>query len=111
MGVRTRGSCGELFKVLKILPVTSQYIFSLALFVVNNKSLYMENSQLHYMKTGNNPNLFQPSSYLTILRKYHIVLASRYKTSFPLKQRIYHVLLRNLEHFLIISYNWINFMS
>ena len=42
MGARTRHSCRELFNILKILPLTSQYIFSLALFVVNNKSLFIE---------------------------------------------------------------------
>jgi len=35
MGVRTRDSCGEVFRVVKLLPLTSQYIFSLALCVVN----------------------------------------------------------------------------
>jgi len=42
MGDRTRESCTELFNILKTLPLTSQNIFSLALFVVNNKSLFME---------------------------------------------------------------------
>jgi hypothetical protein len=48
-----------------LLPLTSQYIFSLALFVVNNKSSCMENSQLHNVKTRKNSNLFQPSSHIT----------------------------------------------
>jgi hypothetical protein len=52
-----------------LLPLTSQYIFSLALFVVNNKSLCMENSQLHNVKTRKDSNLFRPSSHLTIYQK------------------------------------------
>ena len=33
---RTRDSCGELFKKLEILPLCSQYIFSLSIFVIKN---------------------------------------------------------------------------
>jgi hypothetical protein len=69
MGARTRDSCRELFKILQILPLTSQYIFSLALFVVNKKSLCMENSQLHNIKTGNNSILFHLSSHLMIYQQ------------------------------------------
>ena len=69
MGVRTRDSCGELFKIVRLLPLTSQYIFTLALFVVNKKSLFMEYSQLHNIKTRNNASLFQSSSHLTVYQK------------------------------------------
>jgi hypothetical protein len=54
MGTRPSDSCRELFKVLKILPLTSQCIFSLALFVANNRSLFKENSEAHNIKTRNN---------------------------------------------------------
>jgi hypothetical protein len=37
VGIRDRDSCREHFKKLKILLLKSQYILSLALFVVNNK--------------------------------------------------------------------------
>jgi hypothetical protein len=40
-GVRARDSCGEVFKVVKLLPLTSQYIFSLALCVVNKKKKFI----------------------------------------------------------------------
>jgi hypothetical protein len=36
-GQGNRTSCRELFKKLEILPLKSQYIFSILLFVVNNK--------------------------------------------------------------------------
>jgi IS1 family transposase len=54
MGARTRDCCRELYKILQILSLTFQYIYSLALFVVNNKSLCMENSQLRNVKSENN---------------------------------------------------------
>jgi hypothetical protein len=37
-GCRGRDSCRDLFKKLKILPLQSQYILSLLLFVVDNKN-------------------------------------------------------------------------
>jgi len=50
-------------------PLTSQYIFSLALFVAGNKSLCMENSQLHNVKTRKDSNLLQLSSHVAIYQK------------------------------------------
>ena len=40
-GSRPRDSCRELFKHLRILPLQSQYILSLFLFIVNNKNFSM----------------------------------------------------------------------
>ena len=36
-------SCRELFKTMEILPFYSQYIFSLLLYVVNNKHIFTKN--------------------------------------------------------------------
>jgi hypothetical protein len=41
MGCGCRKSCRELFKELKILPLSSQYIFSLLLLTVNNKDYFV----------------------------------------------------------------------
>jgi dTDP-4-dehydrorhamnose 3,5-epimerase-like enzyme len=46
MGATTRDSCREILKILKLLQLPSQYIFSLAMFV-NNKGLFMENYELY----------------------------------------------------------------
>ena len=35
MGARNNDSCREFFKILKILPLSAQYIYSLLMFVVN----------------------------------------------------------------------------
>jgi len=40
MNGRKRDACCQLFKNLKILPLKSQYIFSLLLFVTKNRDLY-----------------------------------------------------------------------
>jgi len=40
MNAKNRDSCHHLFKNLKVLPLKSQYIFSLLLFVAKNRDLY-----------------------------------------------------------------------
>ena len=50
MGYGNRESCRILFKKLIILPLMSQYIISLLVFVVNN-SQFLINSEINYMNT------------------------------------------------------------
>ena len=69
MGCRSRDSCKEWIKKLKILPLQSQYILSLLLFVVNNKDQCKVNSEIHSFNTRQNSNLYQPSSNLTTYQK------------------------------------------
>jgi hypothetical protein len=57
MGSKPRDSCRELFKHLRILPFQSQYMLSLLLFVVDNKSLFHVNSEIHSINTRQNSNL------------------------------------------------------
>jgi hypothetical protein len=45
-GSRPRDSCRELFNHLRILPLQSQYILSLTLFIVNNKNNFHVNSEI-----------------------------------------------------------------
>jgi hypothetical protein len=42
----SRESCRELFKKMEILPLLSQFIFSLLLFIVNNKDQFRSNSEI-----------------------------------------------------------------
>ena len=46
IGVGIKDSCRKFFKTLNILPLISQYIFPLLLFVVNNKNQFQMNSEL-----------------------------------------------------------------
>jgi hypothetical protein len=52
MGARPRDSCRKYFRNLKILPLQSQYIFSLVLYVVANKSQFILNSEIHGINTS-----------------------------------------------------------
>jgi hypothetical protein len=59
-------SCRQLFKELKILPVQSQYIFSVLEFFIINKDQFLFNSQVHKINTRQTSNLCLPSANLTI---------------------------------------------
>ena len=51
MGCEYRESCRELIEDLKILPLSSQYIFSLLLFIVNNRDHFVSSSVYHSNNT------------------------------------------------------------
>lgn len=51
MNVNSRTSCRELFKILNILPLPSQYTYSLMTFVVKNKELFIINATVHKIPT------------------------------------------------------------
>jgi hypothetical protein len=66
---RSRDSCRYLFQVLNILPLQSQYIYSISVFVVINKSLFKTNSDLHNIQTRKEVDLHMPSLKLTLFQK------------------------------------------
>ena len=57
------------FKKLKILPLQSQYILSLLLFVINNRDYFMVNSEIHNINTRTKSNLHQPISNSSTYQK------------------------------------------
>jgi hypothetical protein len=65
-GCRSRDSCRELFKKLRILPLQSQYILSLLLFVVYNNDKFKLNSEVYNMNTRQKYNFHLPSSNLSV---------------------------------------------
>jgi hypothetical protein len=52
-------------KKLKILPLMSQYIFSITMFIVKNKHQFTVNSEIHNINTRHHSNLHQPAPNLT----------------------------------------------
>ena len=54
-----RSSCQDLFKTLNILPLQSQYILSLAMFVVGNYNVFTINSDIHSSKYPPSPTLYK----------------------------------------------------
>jgi hypothetical protein len=64
---RRRVSCKNLFRELEILPLASQYILLLMLFVTKNKNKFIVNSEIHKINIRQQQNLHQP---LVNLRKF-----------------------------------------
>jgi hypothetical protein len=66
---RMKDSCRELFKKLEILRLYSQYILSIATFVIKNKRLFHTNNQIHNVHTSFATNLHPPTAQLTKFQK------------------------------------------
>jgi len=69
MNARNRNSCHQLFKNLKILPLKSQYIFSLLLFVDKSRDLYESNLEIHNINTRFSSDFHTPTANLTTFQK------------------------------------------
>jgi len=69
MGCGYRESCRGLFVELKILPLASQYIFSLLLFVVKNRNYLTSNSVICDSNTRHRNDLHLPQATLTMYQK------------------------------------------
>jgi hypothetical protein len=57
MGYGYRESCRDLFKELNILPLRSQYIYSLMMFVIKNREKFVTNKDCHEFETRQDMNL------------------------------------------------------
>jgi hypothetical protein len=66
LGCGNRVSRRNLFKELDILPLASQYIFSLSMFVLQNKTLFPSNIDSHTIDTRQRQNLHLPQVNLTV---------------------------------------------
>ena len=82
---RSRDSCRQLFKRLEILPLQSQYIFSVLLFVVKNKYLYTTNQEIHNVTTRSDTNLQPPVCNLTVFQKGAYYSSIKLFNHLPLK--------------------------
>jgi hypothetical protein len=69
MGYGYRESCKKLFVELKILPLASQYVLSLLLFVVNNRNYFIPNSAYHDSNTRHRNDLHLPQTTQAMYQK------------------------------------------
>ena len=69
MGCGYRECCRKLFVELKILPLTSQYIFSLLLLVVNNRNYFIPNIIYHDSNIRHRNDLHLPQPTLAMYQK------------------------------------------
>jgi len=73
MGTGTRDLCRELFKIQK-LPLQSQYMLALMLFVVYKRNTFKINSQFHSSNARNNYNHFQTLLHKIITQEFLAIL-------------------------------------
>jgi hypothetical protein len=86
----------ELLKSLKILPIQSQYILSLAMFVIGNQEEFTTNSNIHSHDTRRKSHLHPPSTRMTKYQKRVHCMGIKIYNKLPLKIR--H-LSSNKKHF------------
>jgi hypothetical protein len=65
VGYKRNQSCRELFMKLEILPLHSQYILSLLMFLFKNKHQFPVNTEIHQYATRQQSNFHQPPATLT----------------------------------------------
>jgi len=82
-GCGNRVSCRNLFKKLQILLLTSQYMLSLLMFVVQNKNLFLTNNENHNLDTRQRNNLYLPQANLTIYQKVAYYLGIKFFNNLP----------------------------
>jgi histidinol phosphatase-like PHP family hydrolase len=90
-----RDLCRDLFKILQILPFYSQYIYSLLMFVVKNRSLFKLNSDIHgfstrydtdFHLTATNLKLFQKGVFYSGTKTYSHLPQTIKELSYDVKQ-------------------------
>jgi len=62
-------SCREVFKTTEILPFCSHYMFSLLMYVINNKHSFIKNLEVHNHDTRSANNFHLPTTNLTKYKK------------------------------------------
>jgi hypothetical protein len=69
VGIRDRESCREYLRNLIILPLQSQYIYALLLFVIDNRQHFRLNSDIHNINTRNNLHFHYPQACLSVYQR------------------------------------------
>jgi hypothetical protein len=70
--IRIMEGCGnsvsfrDLFRKFHILPLTSQYLFSLLMFVVQHKDLFVTSMDSHNLASRQSNNLYTPEANLSV---------------------------------------------
>jgi hypothetical protein len=66
-----------------MLPLQSQFIFSILLFVVKNRNCFRSNTDIHDMKTRFNHNLHLPTTNLSVVQRGVLFSGSRIYNHLP----------------------------
>ena len=87
-GCGNRVSCRHLFKKLQILYLTSHYMLSLLMFVVQNKNLFSASIENHNVDTRQRSNLYLPQAILVIYQKGTYYLGIKIFIIYPWRLRM-----------------------
>jgi len=104
-----RASCRSLFKEFQILPLKSQYVLSLLMFVVQNKTLFLTNTENYNLDTRQRNNLYLPQANLTIYQKGAYYLGIKIFNNYLWRLRMLLVTRKNLKLLWKNSYTLIHF--
>ena len=96
-GYGNRVSCRGLFKKFQILPLKSQCVLSLLMFVVQNRTLFLTNTENYSLDTGQRNNLYLPQANLTIYQKGAYYLGIKMFNNLPWRLRMLLVTRKNLK--------------
>jgi hypothetical protein len=88
-------SCRDSFKKLQILPIQSQYIFSLFVFVIKNKSYFVTNSDIHDINTRYNYNLHLPPTNQTLVQMGVLFSGSKIYNHLPLNAKMQYKVIKH----------------
>jgi hypothetical protein len=88
-GTGPRCSCRNLFKKPNILPVPSQYILSLMLFVIENQQDFLTSAYVHDFDTRNKNHLYLPALSLSYVQKGVLYSRSKIFNNLPSNIRDY----------------------
>jgi hypothetical protein len=89
MNARNRDSCLQLFRNLKILQFKSQHIFSLILFISENRDLYELNSKIHNISTRFSSDLHTATAKLTTFQMFPFILELNFLITFVPASKIH----------------------
>ena len=77
-------SCRDLFQQLQILTLPPQYIYSLLVFFVKNRDLFLLNLQIYNLNTRYKHDLHLPSTNLTLVQRGVLYSGSKFYNCLPL---------------------------
>ena len=104
-GCGNRVSCRNLFKKLQVLPLTSQYMLAVLMFVVQNKNFFSTKNKNHNINTRQRNNLYFPQANLTIYQKGAYYLRTNFLIIYPWRIRMLLVTKKSLK------LSWKNFYT
>jgi hypothetical protein len=77
--------CRSLFRKLQIFPLKSQYMFSLLMFVVQNKTFFLTNIENYNLDTRWRNNFYLPQANLTSYQKGAFYSGTKIFNKLPLE--------------------------